>query len=142
RLNELIAALHRRGIAYVDLEKRENILVGQSGEPWLIDFQISWRWPMDGRYTGLQRLVPPPLGRFILSKLQEGDRYHLAKHQRRHRPDLLTREQIEATYRKNPFIQLHRTVARPLTLLRRRILKALTGRSRSPKQDGPEFLSP
>lgn len=141
RLRSLINALHQRGIAYVDLEKRENILVDEAGAPYLIDFQISWQWPLKPRdRRGWQRLVPQALGLFALRRLQDGDAYHLRKHQRRHRPDTMTQEEVERSYRSGFFIHLHRLVARPLTWLRRRILKWLTGRARSPKQDGPEFI--
>lgn len=142
RLERLIDELHHRDIAYVDLEKRENILVDSDGRPCLIDFQISWRWPADGRKhrTGMRRLIPDGFGRFLLAKLQAGDRYHLLKHRRRHRPDTLTAEEIEASYRLGFWHDLHRRVSRPLTLLRRTALRVLTGRWRSLKQDGPEFL--
>ncbi len=142
RLERLINELHRRNIAYVDLEKRENILVGAEGRPWLIDFQISWRWPSDAaeRRGGLKRLIPDRLGLYLLKRLQEGDRYHLLKHRRRHRPDTLTPEQIEASYRLGFWHRMHRRVSRPLTLLRRSVLKMLTGRWQSLKQDGPEFM--
>ncbi|MCC7425182.1 MAG: hypothetical protein IT428_33345 [Planctomycetaceae bacterium] len=140
-LSALLADIHRKSIAYVDLEKRENILVGDDGRPYLIDFQISFRWPGRGiKRDGLLRLIPEELGEFILRRLQDGDRYHLLKHYRRHRPDLLTHEERMASYRGGFFIELHRRVSRPITLLRRAILQRLTGRSRSPKQDGPEFL--
>ncbi len=142
RLAALLDQVHQRGIAYVDLEKRENILVGASGEPYLIDFQISWRWPdRPGDRRGVQRLLPDELGRLILARLQDSDRYHLLKHRRRHRPDTLTRQEHDASYRHGPYVALHRKLFRPLTLLRRRMLKLLTGHARSPKQDGPEFLS-
>ena len=124
----------------MDLEKRENILVDSDGRPCLIDFQISWRWPSGGRREGLKRLIPDGLGRLLLTKLQEGDRYHLLKHRRRHRPDRLTPEQIEASYHLSVWHDLHRRVSRPLTLLRRSALRVLTGRWRSLKQDGPEFM--
>lgn len=140
-LERLLEALHARNVAYADLEKRENILVGNDGRPWLIDFQISWHWPPSGRRGG-RRLLPDELGRFILHRLQQADHYHLLKHRRRHRPDQLTAAQLEASYRRGFLIDLHRRVARPLTLLRRALLKKLTGRSRSAKQDGPEFLDP
>jgi hypothetical protein len=142
RLERLIDELHRRDIAYVDLEKRENILVDSQGRPCLIDFQISWRWPADAkeRRQGLRRLIPDSLGRYLLRRLQEGDRYHLLKHRRRHRPDTLTPEQIEASYQRGFLHGVHRRASRPLTLLRRSALKVLTGRWRSLKQDGPEFM--
>jgi len=141
QLESILDGMHRRGLAYVDLEKRENILVARDGRPYLIDFQIAWRWPPggNGRRRGIHRLIPDGLGRCLLARLQEGDRYHLLKHRRRHRPDGLTAEQVTFSYRAGPFIAAHRRLFRPLTLLRRTALKTLTGRSRSPKQDGPEF---
>lgn len=142
RLEALLADLHGRGIAYVDLEKRENILVREDGRPCLIDFQISWKWQghNGGKRTGYQRLILPAVGRLILGKLQQGDRYHVLKHRRRHRPDTMTPEQIAASYRRGWYIELHRKLSWPFTAIRRGVLKLLTGRSRSPKQDGPEFL--
>lgn len=141
RLQRLLDELHRRGIAYADLEKRENILVDARGKPALIDFQIAWWWTAEGFTHGRwwQWWMPDWLGRFILHKLQAADRYHLLKHHRRHRPDCLTPEQIRISYRRGSFVEVHRRLFRPLTLVRRAILKCLTGQSRSPKQDGPAF---
>ncbi len=147
-LGRLLGALHARGIAYVDLEKRENILVDEQGRPWLIDFQISWQDP-DGMAAVparlgpdcLLRLLPSWLRRLILGRLQDADRYHLLKHRRRHRPDTLSEHELARSYTVGPLIRLHRRLFRPLTLLRRAALKRLTGRSRSAKQDGAEFLS-
>jgi hypothetical protein len=146
-LGHMLDELHARGMAYVDLEKRENILVGADGRPWLIDFQISYPGPRLDRVINrrwgpgaLHPLVPRGLRQYLLSRLQQADRYHLLKHWRRHRPDILSLEQIAASYEVGTVIQLHRRLFRPLTLLRRRVLKRLTGRERSPKQDGPEFM--
>ena len=44
RLRSLIDEIHARGMAYVDLEKCENVLVGDDGKPYLFDFQIAWGW--------------------------------------------------------------------------------------------------
>lgn len=147
QLNDILDRLHARGMAYVDLEKRENILVGTDGKPWLIDFQISYPGPdldqLIDRRRGpgvLHKFIPRALRRYLLIRLQRGDRYHLLKHRRRHRPDTLTQVEIASSYQVGLTIQLHRLLMRPLTLLRRSILKILTGRSRSPKQDGPEFI--
>ncbi len=146
-LERILDALHARGMAYVDLEKRENVLVGSDGRPWLIDFQISYPGPQLDRSIDrrrgpgtLHRLVPRGLREYLLARLQQADRYHLLKHRRRHRPDTLSPEEMAASYAAGMSIQLHRRLFRPLTLLRRQALKRLTGRSRSPKQDGPEFM--
>jgi len=144
RLEALLDELHDRCVAYVDLEKRENILVGQDGRPWLIDMQICWWWPNGqarGR-IGPEHRLPDALGRRLLKRFQFADRYHLLKHHRRHRPDELSSEQMAASYQRGFFVNAHRVLFRPVTLIRRGILKCLTGRSRSPKQDGAEFLDP
>lgn len=129
RLARLLDAIHARDMAYVDLEKRENILVGDDGNPYLIDFQISFalRTPRSRR----SRIL-----RFLLRKLQESDRYHLLKHHRRHRPDQLSPEQIEASYRRPVHVDLHRVLFRPWTLLRRRTLKRLYGGDWAPREGG------
>ena len=145
RLQRLLSELHQRGIAYADLEKRENILVDARGRPALIDFQIAWWWTADDGYAPgrrLQRWIPDRLGRLILHKLQAADRYHLLKHHRRHRPDGLTSEQINVSYRRGSSVEIHRRLFWPFTLVRRTILKWLTGQPRSPKQDGPAFANP
>lgn len=114
-LTSLLDTLHARGIAYVDLEKRENIIVGDDARPYLIDFQISWQWPWDfGRNTWLAR--------WLFRRFANADRYHLSKHIRRCRPDQMQQDEIEQSRRVGPLIRLHRTIFRPLTLLRRRVL--------------------
>lgn len=118
RLRSLIDAIHQREMAYVDLEKLGNVLVGDDGKPHLFDFQIAWYWP---RKWGGQ-LWPM---RALLRKLQSGDRYHLIKLQRRTRPDQLSPEVLRASYNKPWFVRLHSVLTRPLTRLRRRILRRI-----------------
>lgn len=114
----LLRILHARHIAYVDLNKRQNILLGDDGRPYLIDFQISLHLPP----TGWRRLWPV---RWLLARFQHGDRYHALKHKRRLRPDLLTAEERAIVERVGFWIRLHRWVTRPLTHLRRRTLRRL-----------------
>lgn len=118
RLRRLIDEIHSRDMAYVDLEKPGNILVGEDGNPHLFDFQIAWYWPP--KWGG--RLWPI---RALLRKLQAGDRYHLIKLQRRSRPDQLSQEQLQASYRKPWYVRLHNAFTRPITRLRRRILRRI-----------------
>ena len=121
-LRRLLNELHARGAAYVDLEKRENILVGSDGRPYLIDFQISWHWPDNrGGRTWIARL--------ILDVLQTSDHYHLLKHWRRLRPDQLENEEFDRSYEAPIWIRWHRAVFRPLTLLRRQVLVWLGART-------------
>lgn len=118
RLRSLIDAIHAREMAYVDLEKPGNVLVGMDGRPYLFDFQIAWYWPAHwgGRLWPLSAL---------LRRLQAGDRYHLLKLQRRTRPDQLSPEELKASYYKPWFVRLHNTITRPFTRLRRRILRKI-----------------
>lgn len=114
----LVQALHHRHIAYVDLNKRENILLGEDGRPHLIDFQISLLLPP----VGWRRLRPV---RWLLARFQNADRYHCLKHKRRLRPDLLTAEEQCAVARISPYIRVHRWLFRPLIQVRRWILARL-----------------
>jgi len=110
--------IHGRGMAYVDLEKCENVVVGDDGRPYLVDFQIAWRLPR--KYGG--ELWPMT---WLRRRLQLADYHHVAKLQRRTRPDQLTAEELQATYRKPPAIRLWNLIARPFKLARRRILDRL-----------------
>jgi hypothetical protein len=127
-LTDLLATMHRRGIAYVDLHKRENVIVGDDGRPYLIDFQISltlpnW-WP----------------ARAVLRMAQRSDDYHLAKHVARCRPDL--GGVLPSIAANRPWwIRLHRLVARPFRACRRRLLVwcgVRTGRGRVGSEHFPE----
>lgn len=41
RLEELVRALHARGVCHNDLHKEANVLVGEDGYPALVDFQLA-----------------------------------------------------------------------------------------------------
>jgi predicted Ser/Thr protein kinase len=112
RLFRLLGQIHKRGVAYVDLEKCENILVGEEGAPWLIDFQVAF-------------YVPPRLGgettlvRKVRGWLQRADIYHARKHLRRVRPDLLDAE-AERRSRIKPWpVRLGNSLVAPYKKLRR-----------------------
>lgn len=116
RLDALLGRLHAHGMAYVDMNKPDNVLVGADGRPALIDFQISWA----------PRPSPWPLGavkRRLLGLFQEADRYHVRKLKRLYRPDLMTPEEREASHRRPWFLGLHRAFGAPLRDLRRKFLE-------------------
>lgn len=114
RLGQLIGQIHARDIAYVDLNKSENILLGEDGRPYLVDFQISY---------APRRLFFAT--RFLLRRFQREDRYHLLKHKRRIRPDLLTSEEQAIARRQSWAIKLHRATTRPYFFVRRRVMNLL-----------------
>ena len=115
RLRELLAEVHARGVAYADLAKEENVVLGEDGAPWLVDFQISV-----ARGTWLGGLVP---------LLQASDRWHLARHVRRRRPDQLTEEDRRLLDRGPGLLaRLHRAVVKkPYNLVTRRIVGRWSG---------------
>jgi tRNA A-37 threonylcarbamoyl transferase component Bud32 len=49
RLEELVRALHERGVCHNDLHKEANVLVGEDGHPALVDFQLASRHARRGR---------------------------------------------------------------------------------------------
>ena len=112
-LVELMGCLHERGISYADTNKRDNVIVGLDGKPYLIDFQISWR-PKWGALTGR-----------ALRFMQRMDMYHIFKHKSRLRPDLMSEQ--EWRLRRNPgfLLGLHRLIAVPFRDFRRKTLGRL-----------------
>jgi hypothetical protein len=120
-LQQLLGEVHRRGMAYVDTNKPQNILLGDDGRPHLIDFQISY---------DLHELGDWAPNRWWLRRLQNEDLYHVLKHKRRIRPDEMSAEENERAARKSALIRFHRFITKPYFLLRRRTFKRLreTGR--------------
>lgn len=112
----LLETLHRRDIAYVDTNKPQNILQGDDGRPHLIDFQISF---------GLRDFGDNFVTRRILRRLQKEDVYHILKHKRKLRPDLMSDEERAAAKRVSWFIRTHRFITKPYFLIRRRTFKRL-----------------
>lgn len=118
QLRHALAEMHRRGIAYVDLHKRENIIVGWNGQPYLVDFQISWnhRWEGSGPALPVGQSWTWRLAERVFSALCQADFYHLEKH--------IRRVQGSRGPRIPPpeWVRWHRAVAVPFRELRRRLL--------------------
>ena len=117
RLVDLMGALHQRGMSYMDANKRDNVIVATDGQPYLIDFQISWRPKSRG---------PGSLSNWALLFMQRMDFYHLFKHKSRLRPDLMRPQ--EWHLRRNPglWLKMHRIVATPFRQFRRTTLRRLS----------------
>ena len=124
-LDATLTKMHSRNIAYVDMNKSENVIVNQKGEPCLIDFQISVRWQsflMSG----------------LLHILQKSDLYHSFKLRRRFRPDQVKAD--DAQSRVPWWIRGHRLIANPFRATRRRLLVALGIRSGNGKPQSEAFI--
>jgi len=118
RLGNLVAVMHQRGMAYVDLEKCENVLVGDNGRPHLFDFQISWYFP--SRWGGELWVL-----RMMRKRLQRADKYHLLKLHRRTRRDQLSPDMLADSYRKPWNVRVFGAVSNPWKRLRRIILNRI-----------------
>ena len=127
-LETLLEKIHQRNIAYVDLHKPENVLVGTDGKPYLIDFQISVRLPGFRPFSTL------------LKMLQASDRYHLTKHKQYR----LNYHYSYAFMNSNRpwWIRWHRKLAVPIRTLRRRILVALGIRAPSGMANTEKAVEP
>ncbi len=124
RLEAILAEAHCRGVAHVDLHKRENILVDDAGRPHLIDYQISFGLSPTSRVAAIV------LGG-VLRLLQRCDSYHLLKHRVKHRPDQVGLS-LDDMQRMRPWwIRAHRCVAIPFRACRRRLLTWLGIRSKT-----------
>ncbi|MBI2359692.1 MAG: hypothetical protein HYV04_12465 [Deltaproteobacteria bacterium] len=131
-LERLVTEMHRRNVAYVDMHKRENIIVDENGEPHLIDFQISMMLPHHFPGNSLPMRV-------LLRLLRLSDLYHLQKHYARCRPDLLGFNSQELAAMRPWWILAHRFVAKPLRTVRRRLLVMLRIRSGRGMANSEEF---
>lgn len=136
KLLTLLDEIHSREMAYVDLSKQENILVGDDGLPYLIDFQTAFVWPSEWKQRrGLLRLLPDAIGRRILAGAQEADCVHVFKHWRRSAEETLPADLYARSVRQTGYIRFHLIATTPYRWLRRTIRK-LWNRDRLPP-DGP-----
>ena len=112
RFFRTLRQIHGRGIAYVDLEKSWNILRGEDGRPYLIDFQTAFYVP--------ERLLggTAPFN-LIRRLLQRADRYHAGKHMRRVRPEALTPEECARTRKKPLLVRVANRIWAPVKELSR-----------------------
>ena len=138
RLLALFEAIHARGVAYSDANKRSNILVSPGGEPFLVDYQISFRCRED---------LPWPLRAIIRAAVRyvaEKDIYHICKHKRRISPDELTSEEEVLSRRRSGLHLLHRKLTKPWRALRRRLLGSWyeQGRLESPTAELEDHYQP
>jgi hypothetical protein len=114
RLRACVEAIHDRGVAYVDLAKRENIIVGDDRRPYLIDFQIglaraACRWcPLTWLYNR------------VVARMMREDLAHVLKHKRKVIWDLCTEEERQVSYRRSFWRKLHMSLFRKPWLLFKR----------------------
>lgn len=123
RLEEVLGRVHGRGVVYVDANKRGNILVGDDGSAYMVDFQISL-------HIRERLLCSRKLARLVREMFQREDLYHLHKHKRRLRGDLMSDEEIVRSRRVSGWVGMHRKAAGPIRRMRRGVLRWLVGTGR------------
>lgn len=141
-LLELLNKIHSLGIAYLDMNKRGNIIVGEDGQPYLIDFQIAL-------YMNKNPYFGKSIAEYLWNCSKKADLYHLFKHKRKLKPQLLTAQEKNISHSKIKLISLHRSITRPFRNLRRQLLRYLYSRNilpidphirYSPEDDPARFL--
>jgi len=133
QLSAALEAVHAHDVAYVDLHKRENVLVGEDGRPYLIDFQVSF-----GLTSKFWRRLRP--ARAVLQMLQRMDLYHRDKLHRKCRPDQCPLSNDEFAASRPWLVRAHRFVAQPLRTMRRKLLTVLGVRAGRGKVDSEQFV--
>jgi hypothetical protein len=130
RLAAVLQQIHGRGLVHLDLHKRGNIIAGDDGQPWIIDFQLS-------TYIGDRFLLSKGLSTRLRRRLQAYDLYHLYKHKRRFLPAELTETEARLSRDNSLPLRLHRAIARPLRQVRHRCLRYLLAKGILPStRDG------
>ncbi len=112
-LLEIVRQVHARGVAHNDMAKKGNIIVGDDGHPYLLDFHVSV-----GVVT--EPLWARRLTTAIYRRLRQADLYHLLKFKEKYRPDLVTEDERLALDRKTPGARLYRIfLQRPYQFVKR-----------------------
>jgi predicted Ser/Thr protein kinase len=118
RLEELVRELHARGVCHNDLHKEQNVIVGDDGWPWLIDFQLA--------------SCHSSRSRKFASRARD-DLRHVAKHRRRYlryMPAETPRE-IEKLPPRSLIAAIWRRTAKPLyNFVTRSLLRTRDGEER------------
>ena len=112
----VLRQIHERNLVHFDLHKLGNILIGNDGRPYIIDFQIS-------THIGDRFLLSRRLSSRLRRRLQAYDRYHIYKHKRRLQPELLTAAEERLSRDDSLPVRVHRAIVKPYRRVRRTCLR-------------------
>jgi serine/threonine protein kinase len=112
RLRQVIDNMHSRGIAHCDLRSRGNVMLGEDGQPYIVDFAAC---VFRGR--GINPLIRWVFGQFVLA-----DRNAVLLVKQRMSPELLTEEDRAALARELPFERPAKLIGENVRRLTRRLL--------------------
>lgn len=106
----MIATIRAHDMAYVDMAKWENLLIGHDGHPCLLDYQIHFHLPH-----------PWPL-RWVLRYVQSADLFYLHRQWMRARPDQASPTDRTAWMREPGLVRIGEILGVPWRWVRLRIL--------------------
>jgi hypothetical protein len=110
KLKATIEEIHRRRIFYMDLNKQGNIILGDDGEPYLIDYQICIHFRRRNRLSDR-----------LFKLFAKEDIYHLYKHKKRFRPDLMDEDEMKLAERSEFGRLVNRYYGDPYRKIKRKI---------------------
>jgi hypothetical protein len=127
RLEDLLRAIHDRGVCHNDLHKENNVLVGEDGRPWVVDFQLASVHENSSRTARVRR---------------HEDLRHIDKHRRRY--EQRGQKLPCPRPRRSVLAWLWRRLAKPVyTFVTRRLLRRWDGEPRRPSSGPwPEWTEP
>jgi hypothetical protein len=117
-LLHVVRQIHGRKLVHFDLNKPGNILLGDDGRAYVVDFQVS-------RRIGDRLLLSRSLSARLRRRLQAYDIYHVYKHKRRFQPQLVTEAEDRLSRTPGPLLSLLRILMWPYKHGRRSCLKYL-----------------
>lgn len=112
RLREVVDAMHARGIAHCDLRSRGNVVLGDDGEPYIVDFAAC---VFRGR--GLN-----PFIRWVFEQFVLADRHAVLLIKQRLSPELLTDEDRQQLAQELPYERPARFIGENVRKLTRKLL--------------------
>ena len=112
RLREVIDAMHSRGVAHCDLRSRGNVMLGEDGQPYVVDFAAC---AFRGR--GIN-----PFTRWVFDQFVLADRNAVLLVKQRMSPELLTDDERAELVRELPFERPAKFIGENVRTITRRLL--------------------
>ena len=114
RLKKLIVEIHQRRIFYMDLDKKGNIILGDDGKPYLIDYQICFYFKKRPWFFG-------KISDKIFRTLIREDIYHLYKQKKRFQQHLMSEQELAMVKRSRVSRAYHKYFGNWYRFLKRKI---------------------
>ncbi len=109
-----LECIHQKRIIHLDLHKRGNIILGNDGSAYLLDFQISL--PFTTRPGWIGRKLDA-----LFEYLKQEDIYHLYKHKRRFQGDRMTADERRLAQRSATNERFSQFIGEPYRKIKRLI---------------------